>query len=296
MTRPSLFESLLVWYGRRFPIRRGKMRMIDLLWRAATGDRTTERLAVLKHGGFKMPCDVGEMLQRQFYFTGTYLLDAEVLDCWEREARSANVVFDVGANVGMFSLAALAVQPQAVVHAFEPTPEIAAALRRTASLNGLGRLYVHEVAIHAHNGKAVLRRYRGDRGTNGGMNFVSTTVGDPTGEFVHTVCLDDFCDERKIDRVDLLKLDIQGNEHQALAGAARLLAAGRITTIVTELNWSADGAASPATESIRILEQAGYLFAKPGERLHWRRSGSWLFALSDVIARRSDADGNGRSQ
>jgi hypothetical protein len=119
---PSTFERLLLFYARRFPMRRGKLRVINSLWRAAVGGQKTRRLATLKHGGLTMSCDLSEMLQRQFYFFGTYFVEEDILACWEHAANGARVIFDVGANAGIFSLAALAVQPDATVHAFEPTP------------------------------------------------------------------------------------------------------------------------------------------------------------------------------
>ena len=285
-TEPSAFESLLVLYARRFPLRRGKFRVINALWRTVAGGKT-RRVADLKYGGLKMPCDLSEMLHRQIYFFGTYLLAEDVLDCWEHEARRARVIFDVGANAGIFSLAALAVQRDAVIHAFEPTPEIATGLRETAAMNGLNQLYVHEMAVSSNDGHAALRRYRGELGTNGGMNFTTTPASDSRDELVPMICLDRFCVDHAIERIDLLKLDIQGNEHQALAGAVRLLGAGAIATIFTELNWAEKTARTcPATESIRLLEQAGYQFAKPGRQLRWQKSGEWMRALSDVVARR----------
>lgn len=66
--QPSSVESLLVLYARRFPIRRGKLRVIDFSWRAAVSRQNMWRLAELKHDGLKMPCDLSETLQRQFYF------------------------------------------------------------------------------------------------------------------------------------------------------------------------------------------------------------------------------------
>jgi hypothetical protein len=138
------FERALMAYARKFPVRKGKLRVIDRLWRAASGSRGAARLANLRYGGFKMPCDLTEMMQRQFYFFGTYFLEEQILDCWTKAAKEAKVVFDVGANAGIYSLAALASQPAAVVHAFEPTPEIACRLRQTAKLNCLNNLIVHE--------------------------------------------------------------------------------------------------------------------------------------------------------
>jgi hypothetical protein len=161
---PSTFENLLILYARRFPIRRGKLRVINSLWRAAVSDPNTHRVATLKHGGFKIPCDLGEMLQRQFYFFGTYFLEEDVLRCWEAAAKGAKVVLDVGANAGIYSLAALAAQPNVTVFAFEPTPEIAVRLRASAELNGLDHLHVHEVAVLNKNGQTSLKRFHGDSG------------------------------------------------------------------------------------------------------------------------------------
>ncbi len=284
--RPSASERLLILYARRFPIRRGKLRLVDSLWQAVVSDRNTDRLATLKHGGFKMSCDLSEMLQRQFYFFGTYFLEEDLLDCWATISKGAKVVFDVGANAGIYSLAALAAQPNAVVHAFEPTPEIAARLRATAELNQLGNLRVHEVAVLEENGYAVLNRYRGDLGNNEGMNFVTKSPRDPGIERVKTVSLDHFCRERSIDQVDLLKLDVQGHEYSALKGAEDLIRAGRVGIIFMELNWWAKGGARcPADESIAFLGEAGFLFAKPGPLLDWKKAGDWLHSLSDVVAR-----------
>ncbi len=290
----SAFERFLMMYARHFPIRRGKLRVIESCWRSAVGSSGTKRLAALKYGGFSMRCDLAEMLQRQIYFFGTYFVEAHILGCWAEVAKGARVVLDVGANAGIFSLVALAVQPDATVHAFEPTPEIAARLRETARMNGLERLNVHEVAVSSVNGPIVLRRCRGEKDANDGMNFIDADYSDAGAERVRAVSLDVFCAETGIDHIDLLKLDIQGHEYAALRGAERLIGAGRIETIFTELNWAADpSSACSASESIKLLAAAGYEFSAPAQCLRWKQSGDWLRSLSDVVARRT-CSGGGR--
>jgi FkbM family methyltransferase len=187
----TFLESALIAYARHFPLRRGKLRLVNTLWRRAAGESGFQREAVLRHGGFKLPCDISEMLQRQFYYFGTYFLEDEILACWENQARSAQTVFDIGANAGIFSLAALAVNPSAKVHAFEPTPEIAARLRATVAMNGLSNLTVNEVAVGDHDGDATLRRWRGVGNNNEGMNFIATDGSD--GEPVLLASLDRYC-------------------------------------------------------------------------------------------------------
>ena len=284
--RPPVFERVLVSYARHFPLRRGKLRLIDTLWLSVVGRQSTERLAGLKYGGFKVPCDLNEMLQRQLYFFGTYFIEEHIIRCWQDAARRASVIFDVGANAGIYSLAAVAEQPDLAVHAFEPTPEIAARLRQTAALNGLQNLKVHEVAVYRDTGQVILNRWRGEFGSNEGMNFITAGSGSLYGELVEAVCLDRFCYEQRIDRIDLLKLDVQGQEHSALVGAMSLLQSGRVGTIFSELNWAKDRTeCCPATETVRLLQRTGYVFAAPEIPTNWREAGDWLRSLSDIVAR-----------
>jgi len=148
-------------------------------------------------------------------------------------------------------------------------------------------LYGHEAAFSSKNGTAILKRFRGDLGTNEGMNFISENLVDSDGERVQAICLDEFCQDRSIDHIDLLKLDVQGHEHWVLKGAERLIRAGRVGTIFVELNWAiGTGTTCAATESIHLLRQADYVFSRPGKRFNWENAGDWLRGLSDVVARR----------
>jgi len=279
-----LLEAVLIAYARHFPFRRGKARLIDYLWRQAAGTGGFMREAVLQHGGFRVPCDLREMLQRQFYYFGTYFFEAEILACWETQARTAGVVFDIGANAGIFSLAALAANPRATVHAFEPTPEIAARLRVTAAINLLSNLVINEVAVGDYKGSAMLQRWRGNDDDNEGMNFITTNGSD--GESVQLITLDGYCADRGIQHIDLLKIDIQGNEPRAFAGAARLLRERRIGTIFAELSWGANRSDGPAAQLIAMLSDSGFLFSAPGSAMDWRESGDWMRAYNDIVAKK----------
>lgn len=278
----SRLEQALIWYARHFPLSHGKLRMIDAVWHlAARGD--PRRIADLIYGGFKAPCDLRDMLQRQFYFFGTYYLERNLLACWSRQAMQSPVVFDVGANAGIYSLAAMAENPHARVHAFEPTPEIADRLRTTAVLNGLAVLHVHEEAVADYEGRASLIRCRGGA-DNDGMNYIRSETDAEASELVSVCSLDAFCAQHGVARIDLMKMDIQGSEAAALRGAARLLREGRIGTLFIELNWGPEGATCPASQTVSLLVEHGFVFAKPAKKLKWRTEGPWLRELSDVIA------------
>lgn len=288
--KPGFFETCLIAYARKFPVRRGKLRVLNRLWRFAVGNHDHFRIANLQYGAMKMPCDLSQMLQRQFYFFGTYFLEEHLLSWWSTEATKADVIFDVGANSGIYSLVALSSQPHARVYAFEPTPEIASRIRVAAELNGLEDLYVCELAVSSDDGQAVLRRFSGELGTNEGMNFIVPDAGGTDVERVTTVSLDRFCEQQNIIQIDLLKIDVQGHEPSVLRGAGRLIAQGRLRCILMELNWAA-GSHEPcsASEAIQLLETADYRFASPDRPDFLRESGKWMRDLTDVIARRMES-------
>jgi FkbM family methyltransferase len=280
-----MMERTLIWYSRRFPVSTGKLRVVNRLWRVASGPPPALRTGRLIYAGYQIPCDLSETIQRQIFFFGTYYIERECLECWVAMTRDARVIFDVGANAGIYSLAGLAANPHAVVHAFEPTSEIAERLRATATLNHLPTLHVHELAILSRAGAATLHRCRGDYGDNGGMNFITSRAA-PTGESVSATTLDAFCSEKGIVRIDALKMDIQGQEAAALEGARGLLAQGRISSIFFELNWSTNpGERCVATAAVEMLSSYGFQFAEPRRPLRWQAAGTWMRKMTEIIAR-----------
>jgi FkbM family methyltransferase len=272
-TSTDILERTLIAYGRYCPIRRGKLRLVEMLWRSVA-QGSALRTAHL-NCGYRMQVDLREALQRQYYFTGTYLTEEAVLRAWRREARQAAVIFDVGANQGIYSLEALAANPRAVVHAFEPTQEIAAGLRRTAAMNG-APIFVAETAVSNRVGSARLMRCPGG---NEGMNFITSQDG---GERVPVTTLDAYSARHGIKRIDLLKMDIQGAEGYALEGAADLLEHQAIGTVFVELNWS-DAPDCPAARVVEILTAAGFMFRSPTSR-RWREAGPWLRKDWEAVA------------
>ena len=282
-----MLEQLLLAYLRYSPIRRGKYRLVEKFGRGTGGEQGFLRQARLKYGGYRMECDLRKMLQRQFYFFGTYFLEEDVLAQWCQQAKTASVVLDVGANAGIFSFAAAASNPLAKIHAFEPTPEIAAHFRRTIALNQLSdRVVFHQVAVARACGTAQLNFFNGEFQDNEGMNFITAESKSATSVAVPVVSLDDFCLEHGLSVIDLVKIDVQGNEPEVLAGAEGLLRRKSIKAIFLELNWDhADLAHCPASKAVRILEQAGYEFADPKLPMQFRHAGPWLQVLSDVVVR-----------
>jgi hypothetical protein len=117
------------------------------------------------------------------------------------------------------------------------------------------------------------------------MNFVTDRAVSSAVTPITTTSIDDFCEREDISHVDCLKLDIQGTEAEALAGATRLLSRRGVGVIFMELNWASAGEERcPATESIRFLAEAGFVFAQPETSPSFRSPGEWLRTLTEAIA------------
>lgn len=275
---------LLLGYCRYFPVRTGKYRMVERFGRGRQGDFI--RLSKLKYGDFYMLCDLRKLLQRHFYYFGTYFLEERVLSYWTQHAKKAQVVFDIGANAGIYSLAAAASNPLANIHAFEPTPEIIVHFEETVNRNHLGkRVHIHPCAVARSTGIAYLNFCSGEHSDNEGMNFVTPSGLNLASVAIPTVSLDDFCPEHGISEVDLVKIDVQGLEPEVLAGAEMLIRRKALRTIFFELNWNHDDPSHcPATKAVKILADAGYQFADPNGCMEFQDAGPWLHSLSDVVA------------
>ena len=277
-----LMELALRSYVRTIPLAWGKYRLVNSLWRSAAG-ANWQREAKLIYSDFRVPCDISELIQRQLYFFGTYQLERSFLKVWQALARCSDVIFDVGANAGIYSLAAISANSRAMVHAFEPTREIAERLRQTKDMNGLANLVIAEAAVCDYSGRARLVRCDGGGG-NGGMNYIGEMIGENDSDLVESTTLDDYCRHNGINRIDLMKIDVQGLEPDVMRGAIDLLSRRQIGHLLVELNWGEPGQSSPADDLVMMLENHGFQFSDICASPRWRKSGSWLRRHSDMMA------------
>jgi FkbM family methyltransferase len=184
----------------------------------------TEAPVVCAHRlGLRLELDLRDNLQRTVYFTGTY--EPGLLGLLEEELRAGDVVLDVGAHVGVHALTA-ARRLRELGHgggrviAFEPTRDSAAAVGAAAARNGLS-VEVVRSGLGAAEGEIELRRdLRYDLRDAG----VRSQFGD--GEVVArapVTTFDAWAERTRLDRLDVVKVDIEGAEILALRGMRETL-------------------------------------------------------------------------
>ena len=152
----------------------------------------------------------------------------------------AKIILDVGANIGGMTADYAAAFPHAQIHSFEPFSEPADKLRERFA--NLSRVQVHELAVAAQTGTQHFHTNLTET-TNSLLPVEADAVNAWGGRLtatgpgvtVKTTTIDEFCNQHAITTIDLLKLDIQGGEFEALKGAERMLADGRIQLIFCEI-------------------------------------------------------------
>jgi FkbM family methyltransferase len=163
---------------------------------------------------------IGRQYASADYRLGTNELPVQ--DALHELLHPGGVFFDVGSNVGFFALlGAREVGPQGSVHAFEPVPRIAEAIRRNAALNGFENVHVHEVAVSDREGTAELLLAQHPGGaTLSPADAPEDIVGRTT---VPVVALDQLVASGTVPVPDVVKIDVEGVEMEVLDGMAELL-------------------------------------------------------------------------
>jgi FkbM family methyltransferase len=159
--------------------------------------------------------------RRFFDYWGHDLADVRYL--W-RVLRPGMVFFDIGAHHGLYSLvAAKRLGTDSTVVAFEPSPNEFRRLRLHLRLNGMRSVRVEPIALGATSSKQKFFQVISGDNTRGGLRPPASS--DRVLETsVETACLDDYLGRLALDRVDLVKLDVEGAELEVLEGASMVLA------------------------------------------------------------------------
>jgi FkbM family methyltransferase len=144
------------------------------------------------------------------------------------ELEPGDLVFDIGASVGWYTLLLAQIAPRGVdIHAFEPDPWARGLLQENLGRNRVEGVTVADAAVGHRAGQVVLHRYGGRR-----RRPLRTSRAQQLT--VPMLRLDDYCKEQHIARrpVGCLKIGVQGFEFHALQGGRRTLA--RCRTVLTE--------------------------------------------------------------
>ncbi len=163
---------------------------------------------------------------------------------FEKTVSKGGIVFDIGANVGFYTLlASVLVGPQGRVFAFEPVPSNLFYLRKHLRINAITNVEVIEAAVSECGGTASF-----EEGPTSRRGHISSQ-----GKLqVKTVSLDELILRGETPVPDYIKMDVEGGEMLVLWGAKSMLANRRPTLFLTTHGPSLH------QQSCQFLDSLGY--------------------------------------
>ncbi len=162
----------------------------------------------------------GGQIENGLYWEGLYSHEPMSMRRWVDLAASARTVLDIGANSGIFSLAAAAAGAGRI-HAFEPVPRVHQILVTNVELNGMDNVVCSVMAVGEQVGDAEIFDPGGDAPTSASISaeFADSHFGNNIASYrVPVTSIDQYCAEHGICDVDLVKIDVEGHEEFALKG------------------------------------------------------------------------------
>jgi FkbM family methyltransferase len=196
------------------------------------------------------------------------------------------VIFDVGAHKGQSTRFYRGHFPGSEIHAFEPDPDLFKEL--STAMHGQQGVTLNNVALGSTPGPHrffVISDSHMNSLLEPGPQIWGTVTRETT---VEVVTLGDYCAGKGIESIGLLKIDTQGYDLEVLKGARRLLEAGRISLVLTEILFADMYKDSGKIEDVfRLMREHRYKLST-FYNWHYRRHAvagfcDALFVHSDIV-------------
>lgn len=219
--------------------------------------------------------------QRVFRGRGFEYENVHMLVTLARRLGRLGTLLDIGANMGSHALYYADIFN--LVHAFEPNPPTYRQLQGNAALNPDLSIHVHPFGLSKGNGSLDFVSQFGAEGNLGSSAFVPKDDKQDLGSKQKIVqlpvrCGDDVMGEWGIDRVDAIKIDVEGHEIDVLKGLQNTIKRDR-PLIVFEYMTERMKPLGGDEEIMRIIGDYGLYLPTSSSRMrgHFRLLHAWLF-------------------
>jgi len=142
------------------------------------------------------------------------------------------MIFDIGAHKGQTSAHLSKSFPHSIIHAFEPSPTLFTEIEK--NLSKRKNIRCHNFALGENNEKAFLTRPDSE------LCGQVVKAQEKNSTSISVRRLDEFCLIENISAIDLLKIDVEGNELSVLKGTSGMIKRNAIRAIFLECDFNKD--------------------------------------------------------
>jgi FkbM family methyltransferase len=219
-----------------------------MLWRNSSGTAWGGRLWASSYSEFRTA--------RNLALTGDEIALLEMTN-------SEGHFFDVGAHIGIWTIPIALSRPRAVVHAFEASPSTFQRLETNITKNKINNVNAVNAAVFDSAGSVTFQAPR-NASVFGRIYSPSNSrarYNDVIEVSVPSLTIDQYCCDRKIEQIELLKIDVEGAEWHVLKGCSMMLSKKKVRFLWIELDDGNQLDFGCSVDNIAgLLDDMGYAF------------------------------------
>lgn len=186
------------------------------------------RFAIKTHSGKFYMYAGGGTIENEIFWKGLYQsLEPETIVVWEQLSKLSNVIFDIGANTGVYGLLSKAINPESQVFCFEPSRNTYRELKRNIESNAFD-IRALEMALSDRKGTCIFYDTVNAHQTSASLSPKKLKEnpefhGLINEYLVNTITLDEFVKENNLPSLDLVKIDVELHEPEVFAGMSTII-------------------------------------------------------------------------
>jgi FkbM family methyltransferase len=219
---------------------------------------TPEKKFKINHFGFQVENDI--------FWSGLFgNWEKDSLLIWSKLCEKSDVIFDIGANTGIYTLIAKSVNNESSVFAFDPIKRVYDKLSKNIQLNNFD-VKSYQIALSDKTGEAIVYDIDAEHTysvtVNKNLHSDSTSVNEVK---INTLRLDEFIEQNKIDKIDIMKIDVETHEPEVLEGMGKYLNLFKPILLIEILN---DNIANQIQKLIADIDYVYFNLNEKGDIKH----------------------------
>lgn len=210
---------------------------------------------------FYMELGYGLQIEAMIYYFGVNAFEDGTISLWTKLVNKSDVIIDIGANTGIYTMLASSINPKSNIYAFEPIYRVYNILEKNIKNNSLHpKVEAFKMALSDYNGVGQMYDLPVEHMYTASLNKnIHEERGqklEATVENVEVSTLDAFKQKKLLSKIDLIKIDVESHEPSVLKGMVEILK-NDLPTMVVEI-WNND-VGSKVEEIINIFPYEYYI-------------------------------------
>jgi FkbM family methyltransferase len=200
--------------------------------------------------GIRYELDISDYVEYVIYFG----LDVEPKHALYKSISDGMNVFDIGTNMGETLLNFSKLNHSGKNYGFEPVPFLFEKAKKNIGLNGFRNIYLNNLAISDKKGALYFEMPANRNFGSINMSLRQTT----NSKEVKAVTFDEFVESHRIDKIDFIKIDVEGFEYKVLQGAVMSIQKFKPLLFIELIDGYLKKNGNSASQLVNFVSDLGY--------------------------------------